>query len=382
MALAVALNLGKPGAGVVADEIVRLVGPSADLIQISEALRDAAAIVLNQGQQKAMASAPAAASTSDRRLRLPPPPPLPGAGLRIAGCELPAELLSGILEALCNLRCTRSKLALACTSKAWRTTLWHPSFWTSVTFPCAQWGPRSQVKTSTQLTAFVNAVPQRWSATESITLHHGASHKIGKTFLTRFHELAPRLTELKIVATNAQKGDDVLQALAQSPLAKQLTTLRLGGLRFSDVHFHYLHPNPNIPHTPHWHGVPHMSMGKTRQHYAQFSALQHLELFNLPCEATALTHIQLAFGAGSPPPEMTKDPEIVAAKIIAGCPELRTLHLIIPDSSPPLVCGFDVQAARQGLPCIADIEAYNAHRAGLPPVPPPSRKRCYGPTYW
>mmetsp|Transcript_34016 Transcript_34016/g.56330 ORF Transcript_34016/g.56330 Transcript_34016/m.56330 type:complete len:368 (+) Transcript_34016:67-1170(+) len=360
-----ALQAGRGGGAIVADEIARLVGPDANLAHVSEALREAAMILQSQARV-----GPASAECSQVPL------PLPGARLVIGQRdEIPHEILGFVQNHWCAMRSSHSKLALACTCKAWSVALQHPAFWTDLDLPSPVWGERLLIKDAAHVLAFINANPQRWALTCSVNIHYGGAQKAGKPLLTRLKELMPKLTKFTALATGAtpaqRRGDDLLEALAESGLGKQLKCLSLLGLRLSSRHLIYFHAPPPQPHPP--------------QLYNAFPLLSQLELFNIPCEAHPQANLE-GFFQQVPFPR-TLDPANVAMKIIRGCAKLLVFDLMNPADAMSR-CSLDVEAARLGLPCIADPAKYAAHRASLPPVPAVGtggsrhRRHWRGVVYW
>ena len=55
---------------------------------------------------------------------LPAPPDVP----MYYGGRTDLDMTHLLLESIAKLECTESKLALACTCKAWHRTMWHPAF--------------------------------------------------------------------------------------------------------------------------------------------------------------------------------------------------------------------------------------------------------------
>jgi hypothetical protein len=118
--LADALKSGRMGGTEAAEAVAALVGPSADLALVVESLQAATAVLRTRAKTQVL---------SDNLL--PPPPDVP----MYFGGRSELDMSHLLLESIAKLECTPSKLALACTCRAWHRALWHPAFWTTFQLP-------------------------------------------------------------------------------------------------------------------------------------------------------------------------------------------------------------------------------------------------------
>ena len=185
-ALAAALKEGKQGGAAAAAEIVKTVGPSADLALVAECLQAATANLRERAKTQVL---------SENALMLPPPPDVE---MKFAGQTLDSDVIAVFQEAVAKLECTEAKLSLACTCSAWNRVLSHPAFWKTFQLP--------GFSSATKMKRFLERQPQRFQRTSCFWIR--LPHKMKESTVLFLFQIAPVLDELVVYADEPQLGDD------------------------------------------------------------------------------------------------------------------------------------------------------------------------------
>ena len=185
-ALAAALKEGKQGGAAAAAEIVKTVGPSADLALVAECLQAATANLRERAKTQVL---------SESALMLPPPPDVQ---MKFAGQTLDSDVIAVFQEAVAKLECTEAKLSLACTCSAWNRVLSHPAFWKTFQLP--------GFSSATKMKRFLERQPQRFQRTSCFWIR--LPHKMKESTVLFLFQIAPVLDELVVYADEPQLGDD------------------------------------------------------------------------------------------------------------------------------------------------------------------------------
>ena len=187
--LAAALRAGKVGGADAAEELLKVVGPSADLALVVQSLQAASAVLQTQAQAQVLNDNP-----------LPPPPNVP----MHYGGRTEFDMTHHLLQSMVALQCTESKLALACTCWAWHRALWHPAFWKTFQLPA--------FSGNTKLKKFVERQLQRFQRTDCVWLSL-PSFKISDNTIYLLFQIAPKLRELIVYSNDSRLGDDFVNAM-------------------------------------------------------------------------------------------------------------------------------------------------------------------------
>lgn len=200
-----ALRAGKTGGMDAATSLEKVVGPSADLRLVVESLKEATAVLSTRAKAQVLSDNP-----------LPAPPDVP----MYYGGHFDRDTTHLLLEAFAKLECTESKLALACTCRAWHDTLWHPAFWT--TFQLPQFSSNAEAK------RFLERQPQRFQRTAcfSFSIRGGGGFTMSESTVLLLFQMAPRLRELIVSSDHPVLGDTFVRTLERAAAQERAAASR------------------------------------------------------------------------------------------------------------------------------------------------------------
>ena len=191
--LAQALKAGKLGGTDAAATLANIVGPSADLALVVESLQAATAVLRTRAKTQIISDNP-----------LPAPPDVP----MYYGGRTELDMTHLLLESIAKLECTESKLALACTCRAWHHTLWHPAFWTAFQLP-----PFISIG---DFKRFLERQPQRFQRTACFSINIGTVFRMSENCVSLLFQMAPKLSELVVSSESPTLGDTFVRTVERA----------------------------------------------------------------------------------------------------------------------------------------------------------------------
>lgn len=203
--LARALIAGRQGGKEAAEALINVVGQSADLSLVVESLQAATAALAEAAKKQVLSDNP-----------LPPPPDV---AMHYGG-RTELDITHLLLESIAKLECTKAKLALARTCKAWHRALWHPAFWTTYQLP--------HFSSNSTMKRFLERQTQRFQRTTCFWVSRPTNAvSMNEASVLLLFQIAPALTELVVYSSEPALGDSFVKLLDRAAFQDHKPFLRL-----------------------------------------------------------------------------------------------------------------------------------------------------------